>query len=220
MITPHLGVLANGVRGFDADCRISPPMASRFYAHGFRFAMRYVRRASPNGHDLVAGEIITLLTAGLAVGVVQHCANPGWHPTASLGAAYGSTAALETVGAGMPRGATVFCDLEGVAPHTPANDVLAYLESWHAKVREAGYHPGLYIGDSCGLSGAQFFHDTPFDCFWAAYNINRDQIPTVRGVAMRQLIAKPGDRFVGCPDIDVDVLHADALGMTPTFLLP
>lgn len=220
MITPHLGVLADGIRGFDADCRISAPMAARFYAHGFRFAMRYVRRGAPNGHDLISGEIITLLNAGLAVGVVQHVAQPGWVPSAALGAAYGSVAALETLGTGMPRGATVFCDLEGVAAHTPAPDVLAYLAGWHKKVEEAGYHPGCYVGDSPGLTGGQLFHETPFTCFWGAYNLNADQIPIVRGLAMKQLIAKPGDRFTGCPDIDVDVLHADRLGGTPTFLLP
>ena len=215
-----IGTLLNGAKGFDANCIISPALAARFVSAGYAFAIRYVRRAFASGHDITAGELAGLVQAGLGVMLVQHVANPGWLPTAALGAAYGATAASEAASAGMPRGTTLWCDLEGVNGRASSGDVIQFCNQWHDAVQAAGYLPGLYVGDACGLSSAQLHKNLRFRAYWSAYNLNRDNYPAVRGVQMRQLVAHAGDRFDGCPDIDADVIHADAMGDTPTLLLP
>jgi hypothetical protein len=93
-MTPHLGSLPDGSKGFDANTRISTSIARLFYDAGYRFAVRYVRRASVNPNDITAGEMAGLLHAGLGLMLVQHVAQPGWHATAELGRQYGQTAAL------------------------------------------------------------------------------------------------------------------------------
>lgn len=217
-----IGSLPDGTRGFDANARITPAAASAFFARGYRFAVRYVRRAVDGGHDLNAGELATLLGAGLGVMVVQHVALPGWRPSGSLGAAYGGTAAAEAARDGVPRGVHVWCDLEGVARGTPAADVIDFCNRWHERVNAAGYRAGLYVGDSAGLSGDLLYRKLKFTSYWSAYNLNADAYPTVRGVQMRQHAATPADLIPGytTETLDVDVIHADALGGTPSILLP
>jgi hypothetical protein len=219
-----IGHLLDGARGFDANQRITRVQAKDAVAKGFQFVMRYVRRGQANDHDLIAGELAACLYAGLGVGVVQHVAPEGWIPGQNLGAAYGAVAAEECRAIGIPRGlgVSVWCDLEGVKRGVPAADVIAFCNAWHQRVTEAGYHPGLYVGDSCGLTAVQLYRNLRFDAYWSAYNLNRDQIPAVRGVQMRQKVATLEDLVVGLTNqtMDVDVIHADALGGTPTLLLP
>jgi hypothetical protein len=218
----NIGTLPDGSKGFDANQRVTPEQARDAVAKGYTFAARYVRRSAANNHDLIAGEMATLLTAGLGLAVVQHVALEGWIPAASLGASYGSIAANEATHAGVPRGVTVFCDLEGVRSGTPATDVIRFCNTWHEKVTEAGYHAGLYVGDSCGLSGVQLYRDLKFDCYWKAYNGNRDQTPIVRGYSMYQHAATLADLIVGLTNqtMDVNIVQADKLGGSPIFLRP
>lgn len=217
-----IGSLPNGSRGFDANQRITPAQAKDAVAKNYRFAVRYVRRGTANNHDLIAGEVATCLQAGLAIGVVQHVARDGWIPGAALGASYGAIAAEEARAIGIPRGVTVWCDLEGVRNGVPAADVIAFCNNWHQKVTEAGYHPGLYVGYGAGLTAQQLYRNLRFNAYWGAYNLNRDQVPAVRGVQMRQLVATLEDLIVGLTNqtMDVDVVEADALGGSPAFLLP
>lgn len=217
-----IGKLPDASRGFDANQRITPAQARDAVHKGYTFAVRYVRRAVRNDHDLIAGEIATLITAGLSVSVVQHVAPEGWIPFANLGAAYGAIAAEECRAVGLPRGVTVWCDLEGVKHNTAASEVVAFCNAWHQRVSDAGYHPGLYVGDSCGLTAQQLYRDLRFDAYWSAYNLNRDQHPAVRDVQMRQIVATLEDLIVGLTNqtMDVDVIHADALGGSPILLLP
>lgn len=219
-----IGALPDGARGFDANQRITPLQARDAVNKGYSFAMRYVRRGQSNDHDLTVGEIAGCLQAHLGVGVVQHVAPEGWIPFANLGAAYGAVAAEEARALGIPRGVdvNVWCDLEGVKHGVPAADVIAFCNAWHQRVGEAGYHPGLYVGDSCGLTATQLYRNLRFDRFWRAYNLNADQVPAVRGVCMRQKVAMLEDLVVGLTNqtMDVDIVLADRLGGTPTFMLP
>jgi hypothetical protein len=217
-----IGHLPPGSRGFDCNAKVSRADAARFYAAGYRFAVRYVRRATVNPQDITAGEIAGLLEAGLGVMLVQHFAGEGWHPTADMGRMYGTTAALDASRVGYPRGAQLWCDLEGVAAGTPPSVVIDYCNRWHESVQTAGFRPGLYVGYGARLTATQLFRALRFDRYWAAYNLNADQYPAVRGVCMRQHafpLAKhrvPGVHF----EYDVDDLGTDALGGSPTMLLP
>jgi hypothetical protein len=218
----HIGSLPDGSKGFDANQRITKAMAADAVAKGYAFAMRYVRRAAPNGFDLSPAELSDLTSAGLAVGVVQHVARPGWVPSRNLGAGYGAIAAEEARSVGFPPGVTVFCDLEGISSLAKPSDTIAFANAWHEQVAFAGYHAGLYVGDSCGLTAEQLYRNLRFDCYWLAYNLSSDQVPVIRGGCMRQHIAHAPDWITGLDSqtMDLDTVQADAKGGTPHFLIP
>lgn len=218
---PIVGHLPNGIRGFDANTRITAPLAKAMHDHGYRFAVRYVRRVQPHSFDLTAAEIVTLLNAGLGVMVVQHVANDGWVPTAMNGSNYGLIAAAETKAIGVPPQVHLWCDLEGVRPGVPAQDVIAFCNAWHDEVEASGYRPGLYVGWHPGLTGQQLYRDLRFKSYWGAYNIDRASMPAPRGLMMRQYEVCAADQVPGIHlDFDVNVIHADAMGDTPSLLLP
>jgi hypothetical protein len=141
-----------GARGIDANSPITADVAQAFLAAGFSFVVRYVPRTLRHTYDITAAEVETILSAGLGLMLVQHVAPEGWAPSASLGKAYGETAAREASAVGYPRGGVLWCDLEGVKLGTPAAMVVAYCSAWYTAVSAAGYEPGLYVGYGAGLT--------------------------------------------------------------------
>jgi hypothetical protein len=219
-----VGTLSDGSKGFDANRRIDAASAQTAYAMGYRFAVRYIRRDPVNPRDVTPGEMCTLLEAGLGVMVVQHvAAEDHWTPTPGLGTQYGSTAVAECNRIGLPRGVSVWLDLEGVAPGTAAQDAIDYCNRWYDAVAGAGYAAGTYVGWHAGMSGEQLYRKLKCPRFWGAYNANADQAPIRRGFQMRQRSATAADRFplvAHDSDFDVNVINADALGGSPSLLLP
>lgn len=217
-----VGHLPNGSKGFDCNTRVSAQAAEKFRAAGYKFVVRYVRRALSVSKDITAGEMIDLLQAGLSVMLVQHVGLPGrWMPNRTLGSTYGQVAAEHAKKAGYPLGCTLWCDLEGVPRSSSSVDVIGYCNAWYDAVKAAGYFPGLYVGDSCGLSAKQLFHALKFQAYWAAYNLNRDQYPVVRGVQMQQgAYPKIGHRVDVPYEYDTNEIDADALGGSPFLCLP
>ena len=217
-----VGSLPDGTRGFDVNLRLGPANAAAFFAHGYRFVVRYVRRVVDSGHDLNAAELETILQARLALMVVQHVARPGWQPTGALGATYGATAAAEARQAGVPPDVQLWCDLEGVAASAAASDVIDFCNQWHDAVAHSGFRPGLYVGYAAGLTATELYEKLRFNSYWSGYNLNADEYPAVRGVQMRQFAASATDLVPGfaAGSFDVDVIHADALGGSPSLLLP
>lgn len=217
-----VGYLPPGSKGFDCNARVTPAVAGKFRDAGYRFVMRYVRRAQQNSFDLTAGEVLGILDAGIGVGIVQHVGKPGWMPTATLGAQYGEVAAMEAQAAGVPHGVTLWCDLEEVDPRADVRSVIGYCNAWYSRVLSIGYVPGLYVGYRSGLSAHDLYWKLRFALFWRAYNLDTDKVPLVRGVCMRQLPYPPPSNRV--PDVpfqyDEDVIVGDQLGGSPKFLLP
>lgn len=220
----RIGSLPVGTRGFDCNTTVTPAMAHAFFnaPQAYRFGVRYVRRTTPHTFDLSAVEIQTFLGAGLGLQVVQHVAPPGWSPNGGLGQSYGGIAAQEAVQIELPSGVQLWCDLEGVKKGVPAQDVIDFCNAWHDAVKAAGYAPGLYVGDSCGLTAEQLYFKLKFGRYWSAYNLNRDQYPVVRGVCMRQLAyPEPDTRVRGITvEYDENIIVADRQGGTPMLLLP
>jgi hypothetical protein len=214
MKTVPVRPLPVGSRGFDTAASVSPAMAKAFAKGGYTFAIRYVRREAMHAYDVTTAELQTLVSAGLAVMLTQHVAPPGWRPTRELGEAYGIIAAQEAHKVGYLKGATLWCDLEGVAKGVKPEDVRAYANRWAYEVVTAGYHPGLYVGDACGLSGYDLYHHTTFSSYWAAYNTNLDHYPVVRGIQMKQKpYPDPSRRIAGAEfEYDEDLILVDALG--------
>lgn len=217
--------LPDGSRGFDANTPISPRAAAAFKAHrwpglklaGYSFAVRYVRRAQAHDYDISEAERDVILTAGLGLMIVQHVAGSGWAPSGSLGSSYGIIAAAETEAAGIPVDTTLWCDLEGVHSGVTPAEIVRYCNNWHDAVYAAGYHPGLYVGDSCGLSSQQLYSRLKFEAYWLAYNLNRDAYPAVRGGQMYQKSAVAEDLIPGFSNqnLDVDIIKTDTKGGTP-----
>lgn len=214
------GTLADGARGFDANQPITAAAAAAFVAHGYQFAVRYVKRRQQHDYDLSHAERDVILGAGLGLMIVQHVAPDGWVPTPDDGAGYGAIAASECQALGLPGGFSVWCDLEGVHAETPSHDVITFCNNWFEAVNAAGYRPSLYVGWHAGLTPDELYHKLSFDAYWSAYNLDAGEFPAVRGVQMRQSAAKAADLIPGFTNqtLDVDVIHADALGGTPTLL--
>jgi hypothetical protein len=213
---------ADSIRGFDANERIGPKTAAAFHKHGYRFCLRYIRRDPVNDHDLSPEEANVILQAGLALMPVQHVqSEKSWIPTPKKGTQFGKTGAGDAERIGVPPGVTVWCDLEGVKVGTPAEQVIEYCNNWHAAVAAAGYVPGLYVGFRAGMSAKQLFHDLRFTHYWGAFNLNSDEVPVVRGLQMKQKVAKPADKVPGSDvKFQVDVIRTDALGGRPALLAP
>lgn len=218
----HVFTAPDGVRGFDANATIKPAVAAAFHDHGYRFCVRYVRRDKPHSFDLTSDEASALLDAGLALMVVQHVeSETSWSPSADKGEANGTIAAEESDKIGIGSGVTVWCDLEGVAVKTSAEDVIDYCNEWHSAVAAAGYVPGLYVGFHSGLNASQLFRSLRFTHYWGAFNLNADEAPATRGLQMRQAVRKPLDVVAGNKlDFQVDKIRRDTLGGSPTLLGP
>lgn len=218
-----VGHLPTGTRGFDCNFALDSGQARAFYAAGYRFAVRYVGRVQQKPHDASSLELARLLRAGLSVMLVQHVKSAeSWDPEgAGLGLVYGRNAADFAADCGYSHGAVVWCDLEGVAKRTLSSTIVAYCNAWYDAVRAAGYEPGVYVGWHAGLSAHDLYYRLRFTRFWAAYNLNRDQYPAVRGVQMRQHAATASDRVSGVAldAIDVNLIGRDALGDSPVLML-
>jgi hypothetical protein len=210
----------NGLKGFDTAQKLSYSTARALYDNGLRFAMRYVSRMAPaHTYGLDQPEREALHRAGLALGVVQHVERDGppwWTPTGTKGTAYGRTAWVYAQLAGVTLGTTLFLDLEGIVPGTPAEVVIEYCNRWHAEVAAAGYHPGLYVGYGAVLTPAALYHALRFDCYWGAYNLNADQRPARRGVCIQQ----HRQQVISGITLDPDTVTQDALGGVPHFDAP
>lgn len=216
----HVFSAPDGVRGFDTAERVNPSAAAAFRRGGYRFCVRYVRRDKPHASALSATEARSLLNVGIGLMLVQYVeSDTSWTPSGTKGTTNGSVAAAEAANLGVPWGVTVWCDLEGVAPGTPAQSVIDYCNRWHIAVTSAGYVAGLYVGYHCGLTPTQLYRALRFTHYWSAYNLNADQYPAVRGVQMQQLRAGKADFVAGqSTDFQVDKISADKLGGRPTLL--
>lgn len=209
----------SGLKGFDCNQHLTVAQAKAFRDAGNRFCVRYVPRKAPNPGDLTSGEAAVILKMGLALMVVQHVQRPGWLPTPAMGSQYGAFAARSCQEIGVPPGVTVWCDLEGVGSENPHDgvdprDVIAFLNNWHTQVGSAGYTPGLYVGYDPDLTADQLGRSLYFEHYWAAYNLNKDQVPVPRGVQMRQDV----EQILAGVRYDPNVIHADKLGGLPLML--
>ena len=209
-----------GAQGFDTDTELVAATADQLFATGFQFAVRYLSRTTPqNLGDLGSAEAETILGAGLALMVVQHCPLAGWAPTASLGGSYGRAAALNAA-AIMPTGVSVWLDLEGVATYATAANTIAYVNTWAGEVAAAGFLPGLYVGANQPLTGDELYWRLKVSRYWRSAS----KVPDIpyRGYCMAQaLMPSPvSDGANGDIPIDRDVIMADAFGGVPIWLAP
>ncbi len=197
----------SGALGFDADTVITPDTAQQFVDQGYDFCVRYLSLSAGQApDDLSPGEANNILAAGLALMPVQHVRRPGWAPTAQLGETTGAAAASNAAAVGFPTGVNVWCDLEGVAAGTGAEDVIGYCNAWYATVSAAGYVPGIYVGAQAILTGPQLY-DLKFEHYWKS----ESRVPAipVRGYQMVQTLVPEPVNGIG---IDQNVTQTDNKG--------
>lgn len=208
------------LKGFDCNQHLSTAQAQAFRQAGYRFAVRYVPRHTPNPGDLSASEAAGIIQMGLGLMVVQHVQRPGWGPTGAMGAQYGAFAAASCRDIGLPAGVMVWCDLEGVGSEGPNDgvdprDVISFLNNWLDQVGSSGYTPGLYVGYDPDLTAEQLYRNLRFEHYWGAYNLDRDLYPAVRGLQMKQ----SEERVLSGVRYDPDLIQADQLGDLPLMLV-
>lgn len=185
-------------------------------AHGYTFVIRYVPRVTHHANDIAPEEVGIIRATGLGLMLVQHVEEPGWIPSSAKGGDYGDMATDEARRVGYAPGASLWLDLEGVAHNVPASIVIAYANRWYDRVFAAGYMPGVYVGDRCGLTATELYWRLKFRAYWSAYNLNADQFPVVRGAQLWQQTPTAEDVPTGVGlVIDVDVVSGDALGGVP-----
>lgn len=205
----HAITIPDGSLGFDVNQHITADAAKQARAHDIKFVLRYIRRSQTNAYDLTPEEAQIILASGIGLMIVQHVKSAeNWVPSGSLGANYGSVAAAEARRVRIGVGVCVWCDLEGVESGVPHLNIVEYAKNWYAQVAAAGFIPGLYIGWHNDLTANELYRSLPFQHYWAAYNLNRDQYPAVRGVQMQQ----GTQRVIAGMTVDPDVAYADALG--------
>lgn len=207
-------IIPANTRGIDCNTPINAAQADAFFKSGYRFAVRYLPRISAKMHDLGAQEIEFLHHAGLGVMAVQHVESErSWAPSDDKGRQYGEAAAQYATEIGLAKGSTVWLDLEGVDTSTSREQIIRYCNYWHDRVLRADYQPGIYVGWHANLSSSQLYHRLKFSRYWAAYNLNADQYPDVRGVCMKQYSGRPPQ---GVPfQIDINITMIDKKGDLP-----
>jgi len=209
----NIGEAPNGVAGFDVNQVLTEAQAQDFATAGYAFCIRYVpRKPQLQAGNLTHAESLDILNAGLALMAVQHVELPPWRPNTNLGTLYGQYAATYASDiVALPPGMNLWCDLEGIAPGTPVQDVIAYCQAWYYAVHHAGYIPGIYVGYDVILTPDQLYNDISFQHYWRAYN--GPEVAT-RGF---QLIQKT-EKKLGDITFDPNVAQTDDLGDSALWL--
>jgi len=205
-----------GMKMVDMDSVLSLAQATALKEAGIDGVLRYApRQLDTYRYNLTNPEMLRILQAALALSVVQHVAPDGWEPTAELGTQYGNYMAdycTKTIQ--LPKGVTVWLDLEMVKLGTPIADVISYATEWWNAVNAAGYVPGLYVGYQPILNAQELYSNLPFKAYWKAYNYD-DGVAT-RGFCMVQ---HPQQTIAGM-QVDPDTVQTDELGGLPMLLYP
>lgn len=217
-MTDLLGIAspAQTVLGFDTVTTVSSSMATAMVAKGYGFCARYLKRsgsidAPTSGPALTIAEAKDLLAAGLAIVPVQFGLS-SLLPSATAGSDVGEAAATNASALGIPRGVTLWCDLEWspeVSPDPAAT--IRYANAWHDAVVDAGWRAGLYVGPNIPLDAVQL-GDLAFTSYWKS--ASRVPTPTPRGYQMVQRSKLPVDGI----ELDTDIACMDAEGDRFTWL--
>jgi hypothetical protein len=142
-----------GMRGVDTNTKLTAASAKALKATGeVDFVMRYLSLTSLWVNDIDAPEVDAILSAGLGLGLVQHCRIADtFRPTGAQGLLDGKAAVAWAARAGISGTSlndrlTLVYDCEGLSHETAVNDMQAYDAQWCAPVNDGLFMPGGYFG--------------------------------------------------------------------------
>ncbi|MGH6877090.1 MAG: glycoside hydrolase domain-containing protein, partial [Rhizomicrobium sp.] len=168
-----IAATAHACYGFDTDTKLTAASAkalraSIYNGNPIEFAVRYVSIEGESGSDITAEEVDIILSANLALLLVQHVRNPNWSPSAAQGTKDGIQAAKNAATVGYAKGCHLVVDLEGILPGTAASVVIAYINSWASAIIAAGYRAMVYVGYNTMLTPTQLYENLPnVHAYWS-----------------------------------------------------
>lgn len=192
--------------GFDCVTPMTAERAAGLRDAGLKFAVRYLG-------SVTAAELAVILDAGLLFMPVTYSRQPGWTPTANMGTDDGRLDVSHLTAAGVPRGCTVWVDLEGVGDASAAA-VAVWVNERGAVLRDAGYDVGLYVGEGDVLDSGELYALSKVDRYWRS--LSRVPEPTC-GFSLLQL---PHTVTIAGTEVDVDCVQFDFHGRLPMMVAP
>lgn len=128
---------------------------------------------------------------------------------------------------GIPKGATVWLDLEGInAWNTPAAELIKLIEAWATAIVGAGYMAGLYVGAPQPLTGKQLFALKGITRYWLGQGrcIGKDGLDAYPdcGWCMRQDWHNQGNGMYFKKTgvlVDTNAVQADHRGRLPVWVV-
>lgn len=182
--------------GFDTTTVMDASRVQGLKAAGMVFAIRYLG-------SLTSNEVAVILGGGLGLMPVTYSRMPGWSPTAEMGTEDGNLDVQHLTAAGLPKGCTVWIDLEGVSPTATAADTAAWVNARATVIRQAGYDVGLYVGSADLLSAQQLYALAQIDRYWHSLS----DVPTPScGFALIQLYKTI---TLAGTEVDIDTVQYD-----------
>ncbi|HXZ08660.1 MAG TPA: glycoside hydrolase domain-containing protein [Paraburkholderia sp.] len=127
-----------GARGVDTTTLLTDTTAAALKNADVDFALQYLGEVTPAALDAILG-------AGLA-----------FMPVTFADQFNGGTTVAELRALGLPAGCTVWLDVESVTALT-STQLQTVINSWTDTVAAAGYMPGLYVGEGCGLTSDELY---------------------------------------------------------------
>lgn len=197
----HLPV---GSRGVDTITPLTKEHCEFLKSAGYDFVVRYLGSLTPE-------EIVTIHDAGLVFACV------------TFGKAWSGQQAVQHLSVlGIPRGASVFLDIEDV--HSPKITLVGVVSNWASVIEGAGYVPGGYFGSLSLLDSDEQFA-LPLRLYWHSCSRVVDDAGKEAGPrcgwVMHQLYP-PDISLEYAPkkflDVDIDVIQRDYGGREVAFV--
>jgi hypothetical protein len=144
-------------------------------------------------------------------------------PVTLAGRYSGPEAVASCVKLGLPKGCTVWLDLEGQASYVmPPAELIAKINAWAKAMIAAGYQPGLYIGSPQPLTAAELYQLAVVR-YWKAPSRVVDRNGVIHdgpkcGFCMYQLWDSRKWRRTGV-FVDVDFIQKDFQGRLPSWVV-
>lgn len=194
IITPTPG---SYLKTFDTDEVITDTIAESLRRDGFEAAGVYI-------HVVTTEQLSALLSVGMGVFFITQGLGGGVVPDAAIGIRQGAGAIAKLGELGVPRGATVFSDIEQSRipdlQHGP-DAWVAYGNAHADTVANGGHIPGGYFGGGCGLTSHEMF-----DMRMVRYGKGAARILDRHGA-----YAEPSCGWSWVQGFPTDILHASGI---------
>lgn len=200
------------MKGFDTSAKLTKQNIADLKNAGHEFVIRYLSISGIDKNDLDSQELQDILDGGLKLLAVQHVRNPGWKPTIALGTQDANNAVQHANTIGLPKGTTIFVDIEGIAQNVSHNDIIKYCNAWFNVISKAGYTTGIYVGSNSYLTDDELYTGLTTTCYWKSASNVPDVVK--RGYTIKQTTV---NKTICGVNIDEDICEPDNLGGMPIF---